>query len=112
MFKDYKFWFIRRDDDGFITEAGIKFYEGEYEDRLDPETNETKSVYIRKKKLKDISFNKKPKKIMRKDGSESMQYTPEDFGRIKTDDELRLFLNQELANVKGREAIPEQKWQN
>jgi len=112
MFKDYKFWFIRRDDDGFITEAGINFYEGEYEERLNPETNELESVYVRKNKLKDVSFNKKPKTLKRKDGSESMQYTQDDFGMIKTDDELRTFLNKELDNVKGREAIPQQKWQN
>lgn len=26
---DYKFWFIRRDDNGFITEVAVRFYEGE-----------------------------------------------------------------------------------
>ena len=112
MFKDYKFWFIRRDDDGFITEAGVNFYEGKYEEILNPRTNELESVYVRKNKLKDVSFNKKPKKLNRRDGSESMRYTPEDFGEIKTDDELRQFLNKELDNVKGRESIPEQKWQS
>ena len=109
MFKDYKFWFIRRDDYGFITEAGINFYEGKYEEITNPITKQPETVYVRKNKLKTPSFNKKPKKINRKDGSESMRYTSEDFGDIKTDDELREFLNKELANVKGRKAIPEQE---
>jgi len=82
-FKDYKFWFIRRDNDGFIIEAAVRFYEGKYKDK----------VYIRTKKL------------------DTKIYTDKDFGLIKTDDELRKFLNQQLAKIKGREAIPEQKWQ-
>ena len=110
MLKDYKFWFIRRDDDGFITEAGVNFYEGEFKKIKDDKGIE-KDVYVRTQKLKTDSFNKKPKTIKRKDGTESMQYTIEDFGSIKTDDELRAFLNEQLDKVKGRESIAEQKWQ-
>ena len=107
-FKDYKFWFIRRENSGFITEAGINYYEGEYK-MIENQAKEMVNTYVRIKKLDLKDLN--PKTINRLDGSKSARYTPEDFGKIKTDDELRTFLNEQLAKVKGLEAIAKQKWQ-
>lgn len=112
LYKDYKFWFIRRDDNGFIIEAGIDFYEGEYKNVLNSLTGITKNTYIRTRRLTETDLvDLKPKIIKRLDKSQSIRYVPEDFGKIKTDDELRLFLNKQLAKISDREAIAEQKWQ-
>jgi len=112
--KDYKFWFIRRDDSGFITEAGVNFYEGEFQKKMrkDPRTDIEYEVdeYVRTKRLKksdllDIS----PRIRTRKDNSQSVIYYTSDFGQIKTDEELCEFLNNKLNQIKGFEAIDVQK---
>lgn len=107
---DYKFWFIRRDDDGFITEAAVRFYEGSYVKQLNPDTGKEDTVYKRSKRLekKDLKhLNDKYK--TEHGGKEAKLYDVDDFGQIKTDDELREFLNPELAKDSKREAIEEQK---
>ena len=115
-FKDYKFWFIRRDDDGFITEAGINFYEGTYKKlkKKDPRSGieYDSEEYVREKKLNKLELaDISPRIRTRKDNSHSVIYYTSDFGQIKTDEELRDFLNQQLAKIGGREAIAEQKCQ-
>jgi len=97
---DYKFWFIKRDDDGFILESGIRFYEGKYKDvsYYDLSENKDKIIlnqYVRIRKLqgKELRFGKGSKLIKDARGKDAVLYTQEDFGNIKTDDELRLFLN-------------------
>ena len=108
MYKDYKFWFIRRDDNGFIIEAGINFYQGQYQ-KIKNDKGIEKDVYVRNRKLSDNDlFNLNAQLIKRLDGTFSVRYTALNFGSIKTDDELRLFLNEQLAKIKGREAIAEQ----
>ena len=109
MRTDYKFWFIRRDDNGFITEVAVRFYEGEYQ------TIDSKQVYVRTKRLEtltDLSHLAKDgtlKQLKEVNGREAVLYYPEDFGKIKTDDELRSFLNKEIAKDTGRGVINEQK---
>jgi len=115
MYTDYKFWFIRRDDDGFITEVAVRFYEGEYA------TDEGQQVYTRTRRLQTLDDLKhlarivkgKPilKGVSESNGNMAVYYEPADFGRIKTDDELRVFLNKELAKDTTREPIEEQLWQ-
>jgi len=99
---DYKFWFIRRDDDGFITEAAVRFYEGGYD---------AEGTYVRSKLLEKIDLKHLDKKFVKdSNGTDTKLYTQADFGSIKTDDELRTFLNSELAKDTKREPIKEQKW--
>ncbi len=94
---NYDLWFVRRDDDGGITEVGVNFFEGEVseKDEMDTVTNEIIPVtcYRRVKKLhkEDMVFmgNRKTLKT-------AFIYTPKDFGAIKTDKELDTFLNTEL----------------
>ncbi len=103
MFTDYKWWFVRRDDGGFITEAAVRFFEGGFE------IVNGKSLYIRKRTL--VSDNEL--KHLRKGvdpKNRCVYYTPDDFGQIKTDDELREFCNREISKDKSREVIKEQKW--
>lgn len=111
---DYKFWYIKRDDDGFITEATVRFYEGEVstKDETDSLSFQARPVTryrrVRRLGLADIGFVSSKKAAIEHNGSIAAVYGQEDFGKIKTDDELRLFLNKELANEKQKVAIPEQ----
>ena len=112
-FTDFKLWYIKRDDDIHISEAAVRFYEGKYQ------TINGKEVYVRTKRLetlKDLKHLAKKvdgkyvlKGLVEKNGSKAVIYLPEDFGVISTDDELRAFLNKELAKDKSREPIDEQK---
>ena len=111
---DYKFWYIRRDDNGFITDCAVRFYEGDIttELELNPKTNQIEPItkYRRFKKLDKIELaHLKAKFIKDGSGKDCVFYTKEDFGNIKTDDELRVFLKKELVKDKNREPIPEQK---
>lgn len=110
MLTDYKFWFIRRDDDGFITEVAVRFYEGEIQ------IVDGKEVYARIKRLSVANgeLNHLADKLGKintrneTNSNEAIYYFPKDFGQIKTDDELCKFLNQQLAKDKTREPIKEQ----
>lgn len=102
----YKFWYITREDDSYISEAAIRFYEGENMDVEVADILGAKSTvnrYVRTKRLepKDI-----PELMgvyrQEADGSYARSYTPSHFGKIKTDNELRLFINKEMAKHKGR----------
>lgn len=120
MKTDYKFWYILRDDDGFITEAAVRFYEGEVSTLPEKDVRgELRDItrYRRTKRLKadDLSYLAKEvdgklviKGAIEKNGNFAVGYSKEDFGRIKTDDELRLFLNKELAKDQSREPVTEQ----
>lgn len=111
-FIDYKFWFIKRDDDGYITECAIRFYEGEPKDVQleDVVTKEKKTVnkYIRSRRLGEDdmkAFKGETKHEM--SGLPVRLYT--DLGKIKTNEELCEFLNKELSNHPTLEAVDAQK---
>ncbi len=115
LYKDYKFSMINRNDDGYITWVVINFYEGEYKDVdvIDPETRETKKEdrYVRTKKLQQEELQSLNQEVIERiNGTYSVRYTIEDFGKIKTDDELREFLDVELEKLKPeRKSIEVQK---
>lgn len=118
MKTDYKFWYIRRNDDGFIEEAAVRFYEGEItiQNELNNETFVVEPVnrYRRIKQLdvaNDLKHLKSQKTKKDITGKDAVLYTVEDFGNIKTDDELRVFLNSELKKDVTRTPIPEQNEQ-
>ena len=115
MLCSYKFWYIKRDDSGFITEAAIRFYEGDI-------TTLSESVgvsliatpvtrYRRVRKLQEDDLRHLKSKKIKKDSNnqDSIVYNPEDFGQIKTDDELKVFLNSEIIKDPMRIPINEQK---
>lgn len=99
MMIDYKFWYIKRDDAGFITEAGVRFFEGNISLNLKGE-----SVYLRSKQLTVTDLVHLNSKII----GDGFIYTSQDFGKIKTNDELRVFLNSELRKDLTRVPIIEQ----
>ena len=105
---DYKFWYIKRDDDGFIIEAAVRFYEGNYI----TETVEGIPQVIYKR-IKRLNPGETPHKNMPRkaevSGKETVLFSQVNFGQIKTDDELRLFMNGELMKDLLRSPINEQK---
>ncbi len=110
MDTQYKFRWILRDDDGVIEKVKIAFYEGIYsESTVDGQLE--KLFLITKKLDKTKLKHLKSKKFARgKDDVETdVLYDQSDFGVISTDDELRTFLNGELAKDNSRSAIPEQR---
>lgn len=115
MLTDYKFWFIRRDDDGFITEAAVRFYEGEITTEYKQKgigAPEQVTMYRRTKKLNpriEIPHLVGRATKMDNSGKHVAIYTPTDFGRIKTDEELRDFLNAELEKDTTRSPVEEKK---
>ena len=115
MDTQYKFRWIMRDDDGVIEAAQIAFYEGTYRPNV-PFIDPISGKVIVTQNLFDIS-----KKLTRRDlwhlksmlfdprDNAEVLYLPKDFGRISTDDELRKFLNGEIAKDVDRKPIPEQE---
>ena len=109
-YTDYKWWFVRRDNDGFITEVAVRFYEGDYQTVKDMDDKDV-IRYIREKKLKksNLKHLDKGKDGKDIDGEYIRTYLPEDFGQIKTDDELIIFCNSQLAKDTKHNKIPEQE---
>ena len=105
-YTDYKFWFIKRDDNGFITECAIRFYEGEYKNEKYKRIKRLESF----EDLKHLAKDNAIKGLKEQTGETCVFYSQEDFGQIQTDNELRSYLNQELAKDGTRQSIPEQKW--
>lgn len=114
MKTDYKFWYIKRDNDGFITEVAVRFYEGDITTEQERDLNRNMvdvTKYRRNKRLQkidvphliDISVKLEP------NGNEAIIYNQRNFGNIKTDIELKSFFNSELAKDKTRIPIDEQK---
>lgn len=108
---DYKFWYVRRDDDIHISEAAIRFYEGEESAQLETDTDGVEQMvtrYRRSKKLQGAELPADKPKKKDKTGAETVIYTASDFGVISTDEELRAYLNQELKKFVGKSPVKEQ----
>lgn len=97
---EYKFWYIKRNDDGFITETAVRFYQGKY----------IKDEYVREKRLleNDLKFLKDKKTIIESNELPTKLFNQEDLGMIKTDDEICNFLNKILEKDTTRQPIKEQ----
>lgn len=116
MKTDYKFWYIRRDDDGFITECAVRFYEGEVTTQLEevlpgrpPEfvTRYRRSRVLSRETLASVHGGGR----WRKDssGSDVVLFDSSDFGRIRSDEELVAFVNSQIKRDPIREVIDQQK---
>lgn len=94
-----KWWYVKRNDDGFITEATVRFYEAEIntKDETVVENGKLKAKPVTKLRITrpvDVSNRKNIKKDA--NGVDTVLYTQKDFGQIKTDEELRSFCDQQL----------------
>jgi hypothetical protein len=111
---DYKFAYIMRDDSGSITEAGVRFYQGAMVTEAQKQTDgSTKNVTYYKRAQRIAVFPAALIPQLKSDslGDPLIVFTADTFGKIKTDDELRLFLNGKLADIAtftGLSPIPEQ----
>jgi len=113
MKTDYKFWYITRNDNGFIIECAIRFYEGDIttEDEYNPLTQQLEPVtrYRRTKTLTSTELSHLGVGFVKDlNGKDSKVYTPKDFGSIKTDNELRLFLNNQINKDPIRTVVDDQ----
>ena len=105
---NYKFWYITREDNGFITEAAIRFYEGDVtteDEVIDGEiTAVTKYRRINRLQEKDLAHLGEG---FKKDisGNDNKIYTDKELGKIKSDKELVTFLNKELDKDTTRESL-------
>ena len=100
----YKFRWILRDDGGVIIQVSIAFYEGNYKKKKNTFLIIKKLGKNDLKHLRSKRFNRGKSNL-----GDDVLYGPENFGIISTDNELRNFLNSEMAKDKTRKAIPEQR---
>ena len=114
-YTDYKWWCVNRNGDGYITWARVRFHVGEYQQKEDPETKEKVDVYVRTARVDAKSVDVAAvaptwKQSLDGAGNPYVEFTDKDFGKIKTDDELRTFCNTQLDKLKAiYTVIPEQK---
>ncbi len=108
---DYKFWYIIRDDNRFITECGIRFFEGDVTTELEIDLDDVEQEVTRYRRSKRLQGAELPDKARKLDtnGNEAVVYTAADFGEISTDEELDAFAEAELDKFPGKSSISKQK---
>lgn len=113
MKTSYKFWYVKKDDDGNIDEVTVRFYEGdiitETREITDPATKEVFTSDITEyKRLKRLQKSDLPhiknEFVQEGNGNECVVYTNKDFGQTKELDDVILFLNSQLLLDPNREA--------
>lgn len=103
---DYKFWYITKNN-GVITECGVRFFEGAESTELETDENWVKQPVTRYRRTKRLVKLDLPAQAgvqfrVENNGNESAVYTQDDFGIISDEDDLRLFMNKEIAKDTGR----------
>ena len=98
----YKYWYIIKDDNGFVTEAGVRLYEGGFQNVSVQQRDSSfadEERFVREKSLKrsDVAFMGDRASKFMKSGKEVFVFTSKDFGDFKDKDVLKLFLNREIA---------------
>lgn len=119
IYTNYKIWFTKRNDDGFITEVAIRVFEGEYQDKEVEDENGnviTKNVFVMTKRLEsfdELSHFAKDGELRgttENTGKFCVYFNTSDFGsELRTDEEITTFLNGEIKKDTLREVIDEQK---
>lgn len=102
---DYKWWCVLRADDGYITWARVRFNTGEYQEKENPETKLKYQAYVRTaridaKAVQVAAVAPDWKQSLDAKGNPYVEFTAKDFGKIKTDAELREFCNGQLDKLK------------
>jgi len=115
MQTNYNIWYIRREDDVHIDESAVWFFEGnvntknEFDDTAKKVIPVTKYRKLKILQMKDLPQFSDKQFVKDSDGNDAVLFTSKDFGDVSTEEELRLFLNIELAKDKTRTPIPEQQ---
>lgn len=105
----YKLWYVKRDDDDIITEVAVRFYEGLMV--TEPKFDITKReilpcTYFKRKRLQRIETPFLSGEYVKdSEGLDCKLYSQKDFGKIKLNSELKLFLDKELAKDLTRSLI-------
>jgi hypothetical protein len=102
MYIEHHIWYVRRTDDVHIDECAVYFYEGDIVSGENFDIS-TKSMvpftgYQKTRKLTQTDlpyFSNFTKDSL---GNDAVLFTPKDFGVISSDEELRIFLNNQLPN--------------
>lgn len=88
---DYKFWYIKREDDVHISEAAVRFYEYRKDVVFDERGIKNESIdRFRRLKASDIPGRAVFREI---NGEDCFIFNSDDFGVISSDDDLRIFLD-------------------
>ena len=116
MLTAYKFWYIKRNNDGFITEAAIRFYQGVLTTKNEVDDSvlgnqATKSVtrfrFDSRLTANDMDYLG-VQTVKEQNNNDCALFNQSHFGQIKTDDELRTFLNNQIAKDQTRTPIDSQ----
>jgi hypothetical protein len=113
---DYKIWYIKRDNGGVITEAAVRWYEGDVTTLNEPDPQNPTGPEI------PVTRYRRTRRLVESEllhlgtgfvtevgGAKAKLYLPRDFGRISTDDQLRDFLDSKIKLDPLRVPIDEQK---
>ena len=96
-YHNFKFAYIKRNDDGRIVEAAIRYFEGEFIKH----SKSKKLTFIRNKRL-----NVRGNSAQDANGHSIHIYDKDNFGEIYTDDELRLFCQSKMNSYTGWNPLP------
>jgi hypothetical protein len=113
-FIDYSPRYVKRDDDGYITEVAVRFRTGTYQmvSHLNPLTKAVtqESQYVPTTKLSVASFSALSSFSLAtvSDDANCFLFTQKQFGKIKTDAELWKYLNGILKLNSTVTPIPDQ----
>lgn len=110
---EYKFWYIKENDAGFVEEVAVRFNEGDYSPYSETYSDGTVisgMAFIRSKRLgpADLRFLSKGTPSTDSAGNPITIFRAEDFGIQITKEELLTRLNQEIAKDNKRTPIDEQ----
>jgi hypothetical protein len=110
---EYKFWYIKENDAGFVEEVAVRFYEGDYA----PYTftypdgtvvNGTRFVRTKRLGAGDLSFLNKGILSTELNGSPVVVFKIADFGVNLTRSQLESLLKLQVARDRTRTPINEQ----
>lgn len=105
---DYKFWYIKQDDDGTVLEAAVRFYEGDVTTELEDGVEVTRYRRATKLDPKTEDHIKTGRAYKKDSGNNDVAlYYPSDFGKINTIDQLNEFMKGELEKDSKRSPIDE-----
>lgn len=106
---DFKYWYIKRDDDGFITEVAVRFYEGDmFLVSLPNATTgvpETKNVYVRTARIKLPQLTHLDGVSAKENQEDVKVYFATNFGAIKTEIQLSAYLESQMALDKTKTLV-------
>lgn len=100
---DYKLAYVTRNDNSYITEIGVQFFEGSFQtvDESNFKTGSTTKAtrYVRTKRFdkSELAVSATQKTRINRASQQIIVYTDNDFGQATSTAQLQVFLDKELA---------------